>query len=76
MAVKHLDFIRSFKGQAGVVRIMVNETLLFSILISLTISRVTKSFLKSGSSTVLKAFNTSFSVMVQFFVKKEYCLQI
>jgi hypothetical protein len=70
MALMQAFIISSFIGQAGVVNTMVNDTLLPSILISFTIFSVTRSFPRSGSCTLLRAFNISASVIVQLFVKK------
>jgi len=63
-------FIMSFMGQAGVVNTMVKETLLSLISTSCIMFNVTRSLPKSGSSTLLSAFNISSLVIVQLFVKK------
>ena len=62
--------IMSFMGQAGVVSTMVKLTSLPLTFTSFTIFKVTRSFPKSGSCTLLRACNIASSVMVtQVFVK-------
>ena len=62
--------IRSFKGQAGVVKTTVNDTSKPFTTISFTIFNVTRSLPRSGSCTLLSAAKISSFVIVQFFVKK------
>jgi hypothetical protein len=69
MAFSQAFFIKSFIGQAGVVSTMVKLTSLPSTFKSLIILSVTKSLPKSGSCTLLNAFNISASVILKVFVK-------